>query len=95
MKVIVQNFSPEYCMEVVESKVGDEKLKFKIVAYNGNAYSHLRISILNSSGLQDIFNEHDVPGYKSVSYVESNESRLRKSKDNIFAGEDLIKKVFK
>lgn len=95
MKVIVQNFSPEYCMEVVESKVGDEKLKFKIVAYNGNSYSHLRISILNNSGIQDIFTEYDIPGYKSVSYVESNESRLRKSKDNIFAAEDLIKKVFK
>ena len=32
---------------------------------------------------------NDIPGYKSVSYVESNESRLRKSKDNIFAAEDL------
>lgn len=95
MKVIVQNFSPSHCMEVVETKVGDEKLKLKIVSTNGNSYSHLKISILNNSGLQDIFNEMDIPGYKNVSYVESDESRLRKSKNNIFAAEDLIKKIFK
>lgn len=95
MKVIVQNFSPEYCMEVVESKVGDEKLKFKIVSANGNSYSHLNVYILNNNGLQDIFNEHDVPGYKSVSYVCDKDVRLRDSKSNIFAAEDLIKKVFK
>lgn len=95
MKVIVQNFSPAHCMEVVETKVGNEKLKLKIVSTNGNSYSHLNIYILNNNGLQSIFTEHDVPGYKNVSYVESDESRLRKSKDNIFAAEDLIKKVFK
>ena len=96
MKVIVQNFSPGYCMEIVEqNQVGGEKLKLKIVATNGNCYSHLKISILNNSGLQDIFNEMDIPGYIDVSYTESNESRLRKSKDNIFVAEDLIKKVFK
>lgn len=95
MKVIVQNFSPSHCMEVVETKVGDEKLKLKIVSTNGNSYSHLKISILNNSGLQDIFNEMDIPGYIDVSYAESTAARLRKSKDNIFAAEDLIKKVFK
>ena len=95
MKVIVQNFNHSHCMEVVESKVGEEKYKFKIEASNGNCYSHLKISILDNLGLHEIFNEMDIPGYKNVSYVESEESRLRKSKDNIFVAENLIKKVFK
>ena len=96
MKVIVQNFNYDHCMEIVEqNQVGNEKIKFKIVATNGNCYSHLNVYILNNNGLECIFTEHDVPGYKNVSYVESTESRLRKSKDNIFAAEDLIKKVFK
>lgn len=95
MKVIVQNFNYNHCMEVVEQKSGEEKYKFKIEANNGNCYSHLKISILDNSGLHEIFNEMDIPGYKDVNYIESEELRLRKSKDNIFAAEDLIKKVFK
>ena len=95
MKVIVQNFNYDHCMEVVEQKSGEETYKFKIEASNGNCYSHLKISILNNSGLQQIFDEYDIPGYKTVNYIESQESRLRKSKDNIFAAEDLIRKVFK
>lgn len=96
MKVIVQNFNYDHCMEIVEqNQVGDEKIKFKIVATNGNCYSHLNVYILNNNGLQSIFTEHDVPGYIDVSYAESTAARLRKSKDNIFAAEDLIKKVFK
>lgn len=96
MKVIVQNFNYDHCMEVVEQNiVGVDKIKFKIEASNGNCYSHLKISILNNSGLQQIFDEYDIPGYKTVNYIESQESRLRKSKDNIFAAEDLIRKVFK
>ena len=95
MKVIVQNFNYDHCMEVVEQKSGEEIYKFKIEASNGNCYSYLKISILNNSGLHQIFNEYDIPGYKSVNYIESQESRLRKSKDNIFAAEDLIKKIFK
>lgn len=95
MKVIVQNFNYDHCMEIVELKVGSEKLKFKIVATSGNCYSHLNVYILNNNGLQSIFTEHDVPGYIDVSYAESTAARLRKSKDNIFAAEDLIKKVFK
>lgn len=96
MKVIVQNFNYDHCMEVVEqSIVGGEKLKFKIVVNNGNCYSHLNVYILNDNGLQSIFTEYDVPGYKSVNYVCDKDVRLRDSKSNIFAAEDLIKKVFK
>ena len=96
MKVIVQNFNYDHCMEIVEqNQVGDERIKFKIVATNGNSYSHLNIYILNNNGLQNIFTEHDVPGYKSVNYVCDKDVRLRDSKSNIFAAEDLIKKVFK
>lgn len=96
MKVIVQNFNYDHCCEVVEQNViGGDKIKFKIEASNGNSYSHLKISILNSDGLHPIFTESDIPGYKYVNYIESTATRLDKSKSNIFAAEDLIKKVFK
>ena len=61
MKVIVQNFSPKHCMEVVEQKINDEKLKFKIVSSNGNCYSKLEVYILNNNGLQLIFEKEDIP----------------------------------
>lgn len=96
MKVIVQNFNYDHCMEVVEQNiVGGDKMKFKIEASNGNCYSDLKIFILNSDGLHLIFTEDDIPGYKYVDYVRDNVTRLNSSKSNIFAAEDLIKKVFK
>lgn len=95
MKVLVQNFKYNHCMEVVEHKSGDETYKFKIEASNGNSYSTLKISILNSDGLHVIFDESDIPGYKYVNYLQDNTTRLNISKSNISAAEDLIKKVFK
>ena len=95
MKVIVQNFSPKHCMEVVEQKINDEKLKFKIVSSNGNCYSKLEVYILNNNGLQLIFEKEDIPGYQHVDYQIDNDRRLNLSKLNLFAAEDLIKKVFK
>ena len=53
------------------------------------------MEIVIHNGLQNIFTENDVPGYKSVNYVCDKDVRLRDSKSNIFAAEDLIKKVFK
>lgn len=95
MKVIVQNFSPAYCMEIVEQKVDGKKLKFKIVSSNGNCYSKLEVYILNNNGLQLIFEKDDIPGYQHMDYIIGNDRRLDLSKRNIFAAEDLIKKVFK
>ena len=95
MKVLVQNFKYNHCMEVVEHKSGDETYKFKIEASTGNSYSTLKISILNSDGLHVIFDESDIPGYKYVNYSQDNTTRLNISKSNISAAEDLIKKVFK
>lgn len=95
MKVLVQNFNYNHCMEVVEQKSGEETYKFKIEASNGNSYSNLIISILNGNGLRTIFVEDDIPGYKHVDYVQDKTTRLNSSKSNISAAEDLIKKVFK
>lgn len=95
MKVLVQNFNYNHCMEVVEHKSGDETYKFKIEASNGNSYSELIISILNGNGLHTIFTKNDIPGYKHVDYVQDKTARLNISKSNISAAEDLIKKVFK
>ena len=96
MKVIVQNFNYDHCMEIVEqNQVGGDKIKFKIIAENGNCYSHLKIFILNNNGLQLIFTEEDIPGYVQVNYICNDDTRLNASKLNIFAAEDLIKNVFK
>ena len=95
MKVLVQNFNYNHCMEVVEHKSGEEIYKFKIEASNGNSYSELTISILNGNGLHIIFTKNDIPGYKHVNYSQDNTIRLNISKSNISAAEDLIKKVFK
>lgn len=83
-------------MEIVEqNQVGNERIKFKIVATNGNCYSKLEVYILNNNGLQLIFEKEDIPGYQHVDYQIDNDRRLNLSKLNIFAAEDLIKKVFK
>lgn len=96
MKVIVQNFNYDHCMEVVEQNiVGGDRIKFKIVAENGNCYSRLNIYILNENGLQQIADKHDIPDYSHVDYIGNEFIRLEKSKRNIFAAEDWIKKVFK
>ena len=95
MKVLVQNFKYNHCMEVVEHKSGEETYKFKIEASNGNSYSELTIYILNGNGLQTIFTKNDIPGYKHVDYSRDNTIRLNSSKSNILAAEDLIKTVFK
>ena len=96
MKTIVQNFKADYCSEIVEQNViGGDKIKFKIVAENGNCYSKLTIYILNQNGLQEIANKYDIPGYRHVDYVDYSDRRLEVSKANVFAAEDWIKKVFK
>lgn len=96
MRKIIQNFKPDYCSEVVEQNViGGDIIKFKIVAENGNCYSRLKIYVLNANGLSQIADEHDIPGYEHIDYVCDKEFRLNKSKSNIFAAEDWIKKVFK
>ena len=95
MKKVLQNFNYDYCCEIVEHKFEDGKLKFKIVSNNGNCYSHLTISILNSNGLHAIANEYDITGYEYVSYAWNEELRLKKSMNNIFEAEEWIKKVFK
>lgn len=96
MRTIVQNFNYNHCCEVVEQNiVGGDRIKFKIVAENGNSYSRLNIYILNENGLQQIADKHDIPDYSHVDYISSEFNRLEKSKRNIFAAEDWIKKIFK
>lgn len=93
---MVQNFNYDHCMEVVEQNiVGGDIIKFKIVAENGNSYSHLNIYILNENGLHQIADKHDIPDYSHVDYISCEFNRLEKSKRNIFAAEDWIKKIFK
>lgn len=96
MKTLVQNFNYNYCSEVVEQHIlGEDNIKFKIVAENGNCYSKLTVYILNQNGLSEIANKHDIPGYQHVDYVDYPDRRLEVSKANVFAAEDWIKTVFK
>ena len=70
MRVLLQNFNYDHCCEVVEQNiVGGDKIKFKIIAENGNCYSRLNIYILNENGLHQIADKHDIPDYSHVPYV--------------------------
>ena len=91
IKVLVSNESASYSSETIE--YNDNKLK--IVAQNGNAYSHLNVYVYtNNNGLCQIANEYDIPGYKSVDYISDNTVRMNGNERNIKAAENYITKIF-
>lgn len=91
IQVLVSNESASYSSETIMYNGN----KLKIVAQNGNCYSHLNVNVYTKNGdLGQIANEHDIPGYKHVNYVLDESQRLSGNKANIIAAENYIKKIF-
>lgn len=91
IKVLVKNESLSYSSETIQYK----ERKYKIVAENGNSYSHLSVYVYNQDGeISKIANEHDIPNYYPVSYVNSDDVRTNGNCRNINAAEIYIAKIF-
>lgn len=91
IKVLIKKESAKHSSESI--LFGDNK--FKIVAENDNCYSHLKIYIHTHNGdLAQVASEYDIPDYKGVSYISSDNVRLLGNRNNMKAAEEYIKKVF-
>ena len=91
IKVLVKNESKSYSSEFI--LFGGKK--FKIEAENENSYSHLSIYAYTMNGdIRQIANEYDIPNYKRVSFLNSDDERLLGNSKNIKAAEEYIRKVF-
>jgi hypothetical protein len=92
IEIKVRNESPSYSSETVVLVGGN---RYKIVAENGNAFSHLKIYRYTLNGdLGQIACCYDIPNYKRVDYIWSDTQRLLGNRKNIEAAEEYIKKVF-
>lgn len=91
IKILVKNESKSYSSESV---LFGEK-KFKIVAENENAYSHLRIYAYTMNGdIGQVACCGDIPNYEDVSFLHSDNERLLGNRKNIKVAEEYIRKVF-
>ena len=90
IEVLVSNDSPSYSSESLVVVGGG---KYKIVAENGNSYSHLKVYKYTHNGIDQIACEYDIPNYKSVNYIWDNDKRIKGNKDNILAAEKYILKI--
>ena len=91
MKILIYTDTPSYSSETVEFK----GKKFKIVASNGNAYSHLRVYAYTLNGdIALIATEDDIPNYKAVNYISDDQTRMNGNEKNIFAAEKYIKAIY-
>ena len=89
-KVLVSNNTPSYSSESLAVSSGN---KYKIVAENGNCFSHLRIYKYTHNGIDQIACEYDIPNYKSVNYISCDDKRMKGNMDNILAAEKYILKI--
>jgi hypothetical protein len=89
-KVLVSNSTPSYSSESLVVSSGN---KYKIVAENGNCYSHLKVYKYTHNGIDQIACEYDIPNYKSVNYIWNDDNRIKGNKDNILAAEKYILKI--
>jgi len=89
-KVLVSNSAPSYSSESLAVSSGN---KYKIVAENGNCYSHLKVYKYTHNGVDQIACEYDIPNYNSVHYIWNDDNRIKGNKDNILAAEKYILKI--
>ena len=89
-KVLVSNYTPSYSSESLAVSSGN---KYKIVAENGNCYSHLKVYKYTHNGVDQIACEYDIPNYKSVGYIWNDDNRIKGNNDNILAAEKYILKI--
>ena len=90
IEVLVNNDSPSYSSESLVVVGGG---KYKIVAENGNSYSHLKVYKYTHNGIDQIACEYDIPDYKRVDYIYNEAKRMKGNKDNIHAAEKYILKI--
>ena len=90
IEVLVNNDSPKYSSESLVVVGGN---KYKIVAENGNAYSHLKVYKYTHNGIDQIACEYDIPDYKSVNYIWDDDKRIKGNAHNILAAEKYILKI--
>lgn len=89
--ILAKNESAAYSSATI--LFGDEK--FKIVAKNGNSYSHLEVYIYTKNGdLGLVASEGDISGYNKVDYMWNDGTRIFRNAKNIVAAEDYITKVY-
>jgi len=89
-KVLVQNCTPSYSSESLAVSSGN---KYKIVAENGNCFSHLVVYKYTHNGIDRIACEYDIPDYKRVDYMYNEAVRTKGNADNIRAAEKYILKI--
>jgi hypothetical protein len=95
IKVLSNTMSPEEATEFVSVTIDGRDCRMKIVAENGNAYSHLKVYTVNiETGLHLLASDRDIPGYKYVDYYLSDNKRIEKNEANIEAAKNWIKQVF-
>ncbi len=95
IKVLSNTMTPSYATEFVNVTIDGRDHRMKIVAENGNSYSHLKVYIVNiDSGLHLLASDEDIPGYKYVDYYISDNKRIDKNAANIEAAKNWIKQVF-
>ena len=90
IEVLVNNDSPKYSSESLVVVGGN---KYKIVAENANAYSHLKVYKYTHNGIDQIACEYDIPDYKSVNYIWDDDKRMKGNMNNILAAEKYILKI--
>lgn len=90
IEVLVKNDSPSYSSESLVVVGGG---KYKIVAENGNCYSHLKVYKYTHNGIDQIACEYDIPDYNRVDYVWGDNNRTKGNKNNILAAEKYILKI--
>jgi hypothetical protein len=90
IEVLVNNDSPKYSSESLVVVGGN---KYKIVAENGNAFSHLKVYKYTHNGIDQIACEYDIPDYKSVNYIWDDDKRMKGNMHNILAAEKYILKI--
>ena len=88
--LVINNDSPSYSSESLVVVGGG---KYKIVAENGNCYSHLKVYKYTHNGIDQIACEHDIPNYKSVNYIWDDDKRISGNLRNILAAEKYILKI--
>lgn len=89
-KVLVQNCTPSYSSESLAVSSGN---KYKIVAENGNCYSHLKVYKYTHNGIDQIACEYDITDYNSVNFMWDDDKRIKGNMDNILAAEKYILKI--
>lgn len=95
MKVLYENYKPEYASEMVMHNVDGVGKRFKITCENGNCYFRLRVYIQTVNGdFAQIACQDDLNGVEHINYMWDDDTRINYNAGNIALAKGYIKKVF-